>query len=82
VNEAEEERLRSEREHLRVTHACQLAEARVQSLQKSLKRAIVKSRPYFELKTQFNYILEVTRITSSLVELTRITGSLVSSGAN
>ncbi|KAK0155541.1 SH3 domain-binding protein 5-like [Merluccius polli] len=58
VNEAEEERLRSEREHLRVTHACQLAEARVQSLQKSLKRAIVKSRPYFELKTQFNYILE------------------------
>ncbi|XP_059920204.1 SH3-binding domain protein 5-like, a [Gadus macrocephalus] len=58
VNEAEEERLRSEREHLGVTHACQLAEARVQSLQKSLKRAIVKSRPYFELKTQFNYILE------------------------
>nr|XP_057909928.1 SH3-binding domain protein 5-like, a isoform X2 [Doryrhamphus excisus] len=58
VNEAEEERLRSEREHMRVTHACQEAEARVQLLQKSLKRAIVKSKPYFELKAQFNHILE------------------------
>lgn len=59
VNEAEEERLRSEREHMRVTHACQEAEARVQMLQKSLKRVIVKSKPYFELKAQFNHILEV-----------------------
>uniref|UniRef100_G3PJC2 SH3 domain-binding protein 5 n=1 Tax=Gasterosteus aculeatus aculeatus TaxID=481459 RepID=G3PJC2_GASAC len=58
VNEAEEERLRSEREHMRVTHACQEAEARVQMLQKSLKRGIVKSKPYFELKAQFNHILE------------------------
>ncbi|XP_071763254.1 SH3-binding domain protein 5-like, a [Centroberyx gerrardi] len=58
VNEAEEERLRSEREHMRVTHACQEAEARVQTLQKSLKRVIVKSKPYFELKAQFNHILE------------------------
>ncbi|CAN9514164.1 unnamed protein product [Ophioblennius macclurei] len=58
VNEAEEERLRSEREHMRVTHACQEAEARVQLLQKSLKRVIVKSKPYFELKAQFNHILE------------------------
>lgn len=51
--------MRSEREHMRVTHACQEAEARVQMLQKSLKRAIVKSKPYFELKAQFNHILEV-----------------------
>ncbi|RVE63098.1 hypothetical protein OJAV_G00165080 [Oryzias javanicus] len=58
VNEAEEERVRSEREHMRVTHACQEAEARVQMLQKSLKRLIVKSKPYFELKAQFNHILE------------------------
>lgn len=58
VNEAEEERLRSEREHMRVTHACQEAEARVQMLLKSLKRHINKSRPYFELKLQFNHILE------------------------
>lgn len=44
---------------MRVTHACQEAEARVQMLQKSLKRGIVKSKPYFELKAQFNHILEV-----------------------
>ena len=59
VNEAEEERLRSEREHQRVTQLCQEAEARVQTLQKALKRVILKSKPYFELKAQFNHILEV-----------------------
>uniref|UniRef100_A0A8C6U904 SH3 domain-binding protein 5 n=1 Tax=Neogobius melanostomus TaxID=47308 RepID=A0A8C6U904_9GOBI len=58
VNEAEEERLRSEREHQRVTQLCQQAEARVQTLQKALKKVIVKSKPYFELKVQFNHILE------------------------
>ncbi|KAL3043348.1 hypothetical protein OYC64_003253 [Pagothenia borchgrevinki] len=58
VNEAEEERLRSEREHQRVTQLCQDAEARVQTLQKALKKVIVKSKPYFELKAQFNHILE------------------------
>ncbi|XP_030597822.1 SH3 domain-binding protein 5-like [Archocentrus centrarchus] len=58
VNEAEEERLRSEREHQRVTQLCQDAEARVQTLQKSLKKVILKSKPYFELKAQFNHILE------------------------
>ncbi|NWU97260.1 3BP5L protein, partial [Upupa epops] len=58
VNEAEEERLRSEREHQRVTQLCQQAEAKVQALQKSLKRVIIKSKPYFELKAQFNQILE------------------------
>lgn len=59
VNEAEEERLNSEREHQYVTHLCQEAEARVQTLQKALKKVIVKSKPYFELKAQFNHILEV-----------------------
>ncbi|XP_074121090.1 SH3 domain-binding protein 5-like isoform X4 [Sminthopsis crassicaudata] len=58
VNEAEEERLRGEREHQRVTRLCQQAEARVQALQKTLRRVIGKSRPYFELKAQFNQILE------------------------
>ncbi|XP_078032269.1 SH3 domain-binding protein 5-like [Epinephelus lanceolatus] len=58
VNEAEEERLRSEREHQRVTQLCQEAEAQVQTLQKALKKVILKSKPYFELKAQFNYILE------------------------
>ena len=59
VNEAEEERLRGEREHQRVTRLCQQAEARVQALQKTLRRAIGKSRPYFELTAQFSQILEV-----------------------
>uniref|UniRef100_A0A8C9YK20 SH3 domain-binding protein 5 n=1 Tax=Sander lucioperca TaxID=283035 RepID=A0A8C9YK20_SANLU len=58
VNEAEEERLRSEQEHQRVTQLCQEAEARVQTLQKALKKVILKSKPYFELKAQFNHILE------------------------
>uniref|UniRef100_A0A673NBL1 SH3 domain-binding protein 5 n=1 Tax=Sinocyclocheilus rhinocerous TaxID=307959 RepID=A0A673NBL1_9TELE len=58
VNEAEEERMKSEREHMRVTQLCQEAEACVQELQKSLKRSIVKSKSYFELKAQFNDILE------------------------
>lgn len=62
MNEAEEERLRSEREHQRVTQLCQEAEQRVQTLQKSLKRVIVKSKPYFELKAQFNHILEVSSL--------------------
>ncbi|XP_030053646.1 SH3 domain-binding protein 5-like [Microcaecilia unicolor] len=62
VNEAEEERLRSEREHQQVTQQCQQAEAKVQALQKSLKRVIVKSKPYFELKAQFNQILEEHKV--------------------
>ncbi|KAK6470013.1 SH3 domain-binding protein 5-like [Huso huso] len=69
VNEAEEERLRSEREHQRVTQLCQQAEARVQNLQKSLKRVIMKSKPYFELKAQFNHILEEHK--SKVLELER-----------
>lgn len=44
---------------MRVTHSCQEAEGRVQMLQKSLKRVILKSKPYFELKAQLNNILEV-----------------------
>lgn len=68
VNEAEEERLRGEREHQRVTRLCQQAEARVQALQKTLRRAIGKSRPYFELKAQFSQILEVANGEDGQVE--------------
>ncbi|KAF2979096.1 hypothetical protein EK904_006975 [Melospiza melodia maxima] len=66
VNEAEQERLWSEREHQRVTRLCQAAEAEVQRLQKSLRRDIARSRPYFELKAQFNLRLEEhkSRVTS------------------
>lgn len=52
--------MRSEREHMRVTQLCQAAEAHVQTLQKSLKRTIIKSKPYFELKVQLNSLLEVS----------------------
>ncbi|MCI4386060.1 hypothetical protein PGIGA_G00057720 [Pangasianodon gigas] len=68
VNEAEDERLRSEREHMRVTQLCQAAEARVQTLQKSLKRTIIKSKPYFELKVQFNSILEEHKLKVTQLE--------------
>ncbi|XP_065510882.1 SH3 domain-binding protein 5-like [Caloenas nicobarica] len=69
VNEAEEERVRSEREHQRVTQLCQEAEAKVQSLQKSLKRVILKSKPYFEMKAQFNEILEEHKSKVTSLEL-------------
>lgn len=78
VNEAEEERLRSEREHMRVTHACQEAEARVQMLQKSLKRVILKSKPYFELKAQFNHILEVKQTCTATLSLCAVSCSVAS----
>ncbi|XP_064205285.1 SH3 domain-binding protein 5-like [Anguilla rostrata] len=58
VNEAEEERLRSAQEHQRVTQQCQQAEARVHGLHNSLRRTILKSKPYFELKAQLNQVLE------------------------
>lgn len=64
MNEAEAERFRSEQEHQRVTQLCQDAEARVQTLQKALRKVILKSKPYFELKAQFNHILEVCTIVS------------------
>ncbi|KAJ8366760.1 hypothetical protein AAFF_G00342530 [Aldrovandia affinis] len=68
VNEAEEERLRSEKEHQRVTQQCQRAEGRVQALQKALRRVILKSKPYFELKAQFNHILEEHKCSVLLLE--------------
>uniref|UniRef100_A0A3B1KA63 SH3 domain-binding protein 5 n=1 Tax=Astyanax mexicanus TaxID=7994 RepID=A0A3B1KA63_ASTMX len=58
VNKAQAERLRSERERQWVTQLCQEAKARVQTLQKALMRVILKSKPYFELKSQFIDILE------------------------
>uniref|UniRef100_A0A3B1KH45 SH3 domain-binding protein 5 n=1 Tax=Astyanax mexicanus TaxID=7994 RepID=A0A3B1KH45_ASTMX len=58
VNEAEEERLRSESEHKCLTQRCQEAKTRVQNLHKAFMRVILKSKPYFELKAQFNDILE------------------------
>ncbi|XP_021933504.1 uncharacterized protein LOC110836541 isoform X2 [Zootermopsis nevadensis] len=58
VNESERERTLSEVEHRRTSQSYHRAEMRVQQLQKELKRAIAKSRPYFEMKAQFNQMLE------------------------
>ncbi|XP_067137853.1 SH3 domain-binding protein 5-like isoform X2 [Centruroides vittatus] len=58
VNEAEIERVRSEREHQETSLAYNEAEQMVLHLHQELKRAIVKSRPYFEMKAQFNQMLE------------------------
>ncbi|KAK6634362.1 hypothetical protein RUM43_011762 [Polyplax serrata] len=58
VNESESERTRCEAEHKRTSQNYQLAEMRVRTLQKELKRAITKSRPYFELKIHYNQLLE------------------------
>ncbi|XP_039298643.1 SH3 domain-binding protein 5 isoform X2 [Nilaparvata lugens] len=58
VNESERERTLSEAEHRRTSLTYQHAEIRVQHLQKDLKKSIIKSRPYFELKAQFNQIFE------------------------
>ncbi|XP_023711952.1 uncharacterized protein LOC111866854 isoform X3 [Cryptotermes secundus] len=58
VNESERERTLSELEHRRTSQSYHRSEMRVQQLQKDLKRAIAKSRPYFEMKAQFNQLLE------------------------
>ncbi|KAL0268374.1 UNVERIFIED_CONTAM: hypothetical protein PYX00_010343 [Menopon gallinae] len=58
VNESEAERTKAETEHKRTSQIYQKAEVRVQRLQKELKKAISKSRPYFELKIHFTQLLE------------------------
>ncbi|XP_067686401.1 nestin-like isoform X2 [Haliotis asinina] len=68
VNEAEKERNESEREHERTTINFKNSEERVQLLQKELKRAITKSKPYFEMKIKFNQIMEEQKINVSRLE--------------
>ncbi|XP_060077290.1 SH3 domain-binding protein 5-like [Ylistrum balloti] len=58
VNEAEKERNESEQEHMRTTLNFNEADTKVQFLQKDLKRAINKSKPYFEMKAKFNQSME------------------------
>ncbi|XP_041372013.1 uncharacterized protein LOC121385409 isoform X2 [Gigantopelta aegis] len=58
VNEAEKERNESESEHQKITQQFKQAEERVQFLQRDLKRAIAKSKPYFEMKIKFNQVME------------------------
>ncbi|KAK3927751.1 SH3 domain-binding protein 5-like [Frankliniella fusca] len=58
VNETEMERTTTEAEHRKTSQIYQDAERKVQQLQKDLKRSIAKSRPYFELKSQYNHQME------------------------
>lgn len=61
VNEAESERVLSQHEHQKLSSAYNDAEKIVQKLHQELKKSIVKSRPYFEMKAQFNQLLEEQR---------------------
>ncbi|XP_060552165.1 SH3 domain-binding protein 5-like isoform X2 [Ruditapes philippinarum] len=58
VNDAEMERLESEKVHLKTTQKFKEAEEQVLKLQKDLKRSINKSKPYFEMKAKFNQMME------------------------
>lgn len=58
VNEAERERTFSEQEHKRTSKAYNEIDTTVKELQKELKKNIAKSRPYFEMKAQFNKMME------------------------
>ncbi|GFY50979.1 SH3 domain-binding protein 5-like [Trichonephila inaurata madagascariensis] len=61
VNEAESERVLSQHEHQKTSLAYNEAEKVVQHLHQELRKSIVKSRPYFEMKAQFNQLLEEQR---------------------
>ncbi|XP_008216957.1 uncharacterized protein LOC100121161 isoform X2 [Nasonia vitripennis] len=68
VNESEHERALCEVEHRRTTALYHKAEHDVQKLQRELKRAITKSRPYYEMKAHFNQVLEEQKIRVSVLE--------------
>ncbi|XP_076293014.1 uncharacterized protein LOC143215101 isoform X2 [Lasioglossum baleicum] len=68
VNESEHERALSEAEHRHTTALYHKAEHEVQRLQRELKRAIAKSRPYYEMKAHFNQMLEEQKLRVSVLE--------------
>ncbi|XP_033336188.1 uncharacterized protein LOC117226196 isoform X2 [Megalopta genalis] len=68
VNESEHERALSEAEHRHTTALYHKAEHEVQNLQRDLKRAIAKSRPYYEMKAHFNQMLEEQKFRVSALE--------------
>ena len=68
VNEAEKERNESEAEHQRTMVRFKAAEDAVQAWQKDVKRAITKSKPYFEMKAKFNQIMEEHKLRVSVLE--------------
>jgi len=70
VNESEVERNLSEEEHRVKSKAYQAAEKKVIALQRSLKRSINKSRPYFEVKARLNQSLDDQKRQIQVIEET------------
>ncbi|XP_015602648.1 guanine nucleotide exchange factor rei-2 isoform X3 [Cephus cinctus] len=68
VNESEHERAISEAAHRQTTALYHKAEHNVQRLQRDLKRAIAKSRPYYEMKAHFNQRLDEQKLRVSALE--------------
>ncbi|XP_022091227.1 uncharacterized protein LOC110979587 [Acanthaster planci] len=61
VGEAEHEKRLSEKEHMTTASEFHKVEQHLKHLQKTLKRTINKSRPYFEMKNKFNQQLEAKK---------------------
>jgi len=70
VNDSEIEKNLSEEEHRVKSMAYEDAEKKVTGLQKSLKRSINKSRPYFEVKAQLNQSLDDQKRQIQVIEET------------
>lgn len=58
MNEAEQERLRTEEEHKLVSAKHQVCLAQVAKYEKELRRHINKSKPYFDTRVEFTRVLE------------------------
>ncbi|XP_078580895.1 SH3 domain-binding protein 5-like isoform X2 [Branchiostoma floridae x Branchiostoma japonicum] len=69
VNEAEKERFVSEIAHQATARKFNESEQRVKMLQKALKRAIVKSRPYFEMKAKIQEDLDERKLRVERLEM-------------
>ncbi|XP_040566927.1 SH3 domain-binding protein 5-like [Lepeophtheirus salmonis] len=70
VNDSEKERNESAEEHRQKSYEYQISERRVHDLLKSLKRSIIKSKPYFELKARSHQMLDDQKRQVQLIEET------------
>eukprot|EP00096_Caligus_rogercresseyi_P003556 TRINITY_DN1675_c0_g1_i2.p1 TRINITY_DN1675_c0_g1~~TRINITY_DN1675_c0_g1_i2.p1 ORF type:complete len:424 (-),score=126.21 TRINITY_DN1675_c0_g1_i2:488-1759(-) len=70
VNDSEKERNESAEEHRQKSQDYQISERRVQELLKSLKRSIIRSKPYFELKAKSHQMLDDQKRQVQLIEET------------
>ncbi len=70
VNQSEEDKISSAEEHKNKSRYYQRAERRVHDLHKRYKRAIAKSRPYFEAKARYNQQLDDQKRQVQVIEET------------